>query len=73
MKIVMTGSVSGTRNGEPWPPVGDVADVSEDEANALISSGLAEPTSKPSKAAEAESADAVPSGEKHTKKKARKT
>lgn len=34
-KIVMLQQMSGSRNGKPWPAVGETAEVSEDEAVAL--------------------------------------
>jgi hypothetical protein len=32
MKVRMTIDVSGTRNGQPWPPRGTVIDLPDDEA-----------------------------------------
>lgn len=40
-KVKMVARISGTRNGEDWPAPGEVADVSADEAAALIAAGLA--------------------------------
>jgi len=41
MKIVMTGEMSGTRNGEDWPERGTLVDLPEDEAQTLVRNGMA--------------------------------
>jgi hypothetical protein len=41
VKIKLTGDVTGTRNGEEWPPRGTVIDLPDDEARQLTGSGLA--------------------------------
>jgi hypothetical protein len=38
----MLTSMSGTRNGLPWPPVGEAADIPTGEALHLVASGVAE-------------------------------
>jgi hypothetical protein len=43
MKIRMKTAVSGSRNGELWPPRGGTLEVPDDEAAALCSNGMAEP------------------------------
>lgn len=41
-KVVMKGKISGTRDGKPWPDVGDTIDLPKDEADRLIRQGMAE-------------------------------
>ena len=41
-RIRMLAAITGTRNGEPWPEVGEEADVTEAEAVDMITAGLAE-------------------------------
>ena len=43
MKVTLKGNISGSRNGEPWPPAGTEIDLPEDEALALLNSGMARP------------------------------
>lgn len=43
MRIRMNISMSGTRNGEDWPPRGSVVDLPDDEAQHYIDNGTAEP------------------------------
>jgi len=43
MKVRMKASISGTRNGQPWPPRGAVAELPDDEAEQLLWLDLAEP------------------------------
>ena len=53
MKIRMRVSVSGTRNGQDWPPPGSVIDLPDDEAADYCANGMAEPVAtfdKPEKA-----------------------
>ena len=47
MKIRLTYQMDGMREGEPWPAVGGVMDVSMDEAISLISRGYAIPAPVP--------------------------
>lgn len=42
MKVKMLVDVSGTRNGEAWPKRGEVADLPTDEAQHLVTVGMAE-------------------------------
>ena len=44
--VVMRQQISGTRNGKPWPPVGGQVDLPEQEAEALVASGVATPVGK---------------------------
>ncbi|MFI6862641.1 hypothetical protein ACIBKZ_22560 [Streptomyces sp. NPDC050421] len=37
----MNISMSGTRNGEDWPPAGEVVDLPTGEAQHLVASGVA--------------------------------
>jgi len=43
MKVRMTVDVSGTRNGEPWPPRGTVIDLPDDEAIHYCQQNMAVP------------------------------
>ncbi|MGW2511274.1 hypothetical protein ACWC0A_17945 [Streptomyces scopuliridis] len=42
MKVRMKVSMSGTRNGEEWPPQGELADLPTGEAQHLVAAGIAE-------------------------------
>ncbi|HEY9351872.1 MAG TPA: hypothetical protein VIP28_01420 [Nocardioides sp.] len=42
MRIRMTVTLPGTRNGQPWPDKGQSIDVPDDEAEQLIRYGAAE-------------------------------
>lgn len=61
MRVQMEVFISGTRNGEPWPEVGQTVDLPADEAQDLIGNGYASPVG--AKAAPTETADAVVDGE----------
>lgn len=41
MKVTLKGNISGSRNGEPWPPAGTEMDLPQDEALGLLNSGMA--------------------------------
>lgn len=41
MRIRMNISMSGTRNGEDWPPAGETVDLPTGEAQHLVASGIA--------------------------------
>ena len=41
MRIRMTVEMSGTRNGEPWPKRGEVAELPTTEAAHLVGAGIA--------------------------------
>lgn len=43
MKIRMRATVSGSRDGVPWPGRGEVVDIPDDEAAGYCAIGLAEP------------------------------
>lgn len=60
MKIRMNIDISGTRNGEPWPPKGEVADVPTGEAQHLVAAGIAEEVTE--ETAEVETAATPPEG-----------
>lgn len=36
MKVRLLVSISGTRNGQPWPPAGNVVDLPDDEAQHMV-------------------------------------
>ncbi|MFH8668810.1 hypothetical protein ACH4F3_28575 [Streptomyces anulatus] len=42
MRIRMKIAMSGLRNGQPWPPVGQTAELPTGEAQHLCASGIAE-------------------------------
>ncbi|WP_328620721.1 hypothetical protein [Streptomyces sp. NBC_00354] len=42
MRIRMNVEMSGTRNGEPWPKRGEVAELPTAEAAHLVGAGIAE-------------------------------
>jgi len=41
MKVLLTGDITGSRNGQAWPPAGTEVELPEDEALGLIASGMA--------------------------------
>lgn len=41
MEVRMVVALSGTRDGEDWPPVGGIVDLDDSEASDLIANGLA--------------------------------
>jgi hypothetical protein len=43
VKVKMKVDVTGTRNGDPWPPREEVVDLPDDEARDLCAAGIAEP------------------------------
>ncbi|MFG3180058.1 hypothetical protein ACGFZC_34070 [[Kitasatospora] papulosa] len=59
MKVRMKVTVSGTRDGEPWPEKGKTVDLPDAEARQLLAGGLAEEP-------DAEAADASPQVEEAT-------
>ena len=55
MKVRMKVQMSGSRNGEDWPAVGEVIDLDVDEAALYLTSGVCAPL----KGDDVETADAV--------------
>jgi hypothetical protein len=53
VKITMTVSIAGTRNGVEWPPAGGDVDLPDGEAEDLIAGGLAVAADPKAKAAPA--------------------
>lgn len=45
MLVRIIGSVSGTRDGEDWPPVGDLRDWPDEECIGYLNNGLVEAVS----------------------------
>ncbi|WP_262059672.1 hypothetical protein [Streptomyces sp. STR69] len=43
MKVRITGDISGSRNGVPWPKRGETIELPDDEGAQLCASGLASP------------------------------
>ena len=58
MNITMRVGITGTRNGEDWPPVGGTINLPADEAAALVEAGLAVPADKNAPAVEAAAVEA---------------
>lgn len=58
MKIRMKIDISGSRNGEPWPPKGEIADVPTGEAQHLVASGIAEEVDQDDAEADQDDAEA---------------
>lgn len=42
MRVRMRVTISGTRNGKPWPPRGKSVDLPDSEAEQMVAGGLAE-------------------------------
>lgn len=40
-KVTLTGDITGSRNGQAWPPAGTEVELPDDEALGLIHSGMA--------------------------------
>lgn len=47
MRIILIGEMSGTRDGQDWPPRGSTVDLPDDEAVALLHGGMAKPADDP--------------------------
>lgn len=47
MRVRMKVDVSGSRDGQDWPPRGGVIEVPEQEGAELCRSGMAEPVAEP--------------------------
>ena len=43
MKVVLLGELSGTRDGQSWPPRGSIVELPEDEAVRLCENKMARP------------------------------
>lgn len=41
MQVRMKVTISGTRDGQPWPPRGELVDLPDGEAEQMIRGGLA--------------------------------
>lgn len=70
MKIRMKVAVSGTRNGRPWPPIGEEVDLPDHEAKEYCSAGLADPVAVKKDADAAEKAVAANDSEKRAEEPA---
>jgi hypothetical protein len=42
VKVVMLGQMTGTRNDQKWPPVGEEIDLPDREAEKLVNQSMAE-------------------------------
>lgn len=40
MKVQMKVSISGTRDGQDWPAIGEIVDLPNDEAVSMLNAGL---------------------------------
>jgi hypothetical protein len=69
MRIRMKVTMSGTRNGEDWPPAGETVDLPTGEAQHLVASGIAEEIDT---APEVETATVPDTAEKRVRKAAAK-
>jgi hypothetical protein len=47
MQVRMKVTLSGTRDGEGWPPRGELVDLPDDEAQHMVRAGLAELPDEP--------------------------
>ncbi|MFJ3140968.1 hypothetical protein ACIPJM_00650 [Streptomyces halstedii] len=70
MRIRMKVTLSGTRNGEDWPPAGEIADIPTGEAQHLVASGIAEEVTAKDQTPEVETAAAPDTAEKRPARKA---
>lgn len=43
MKVKMKVDITGTRDGKPWPGIGEEVDLPDDEGKDLCAAGIAEP------------------------------
>lgn len=50
MKVRMKITISGGRDGKPWPVEGKTIDLPDAEAEGLVASGIAEPVAERKKA-----------------------
>lgn len=75
MKVRMKVTISGTRDGQPWPARGAVVDLPAAEAEHLVAAGLAEApaTSKSSGAPAEETATPKAAPETATPRRGRST
>lgn len=64
MRVRMKAAISGSRNGEDWPPAGGTLDLSDEEAAQLIGQGLAVDGSEDAEVGEPENAAAPDTAEK---------
>lgn len=67
MRVRMKVALSGSYNGEPWPRVGETADLPDDEAAHLLTAGLVTATDESEQPAKEETATA-PAAETATPK-----
>jgi len=73
MRVRMKVTISGSRNGEDWPPVGGEIDLPDEEAAHLIAQGLAtEPSDQDDEAGDLETATAPDGAEKRPARGGRK-
>lgn len=47
MQVTMIGEISGSRDGVPWPRIGETINLPDDEAIQLIGNRMAVPTVDP--------------------------
>jgi len=59
VKVLLTGDITGARDGAAWPPAGSVMELPEDEAQSLVHSGMAKSVDGSEKTAELAAAAAT--------------
>lgn len=59
MLVTMIGTISGSRDGEPWPLIGGSIDLPDDEAANLIANRMAVPVVDPERGVERAVVDAA--------------
>ncbi|MGW8387544.1 hypothetical protein ACWGMW_03060 [Streptomyces albidoflavus] len=75
MRVRMKATLSGTRDGKDWPPKGSTVDLPADEAQHLLTAGLAAEDDEPAEehaVPENEPETAVPARRKGGPRAARK-
>lgn len=79
MDVIMKSTISGTRDGEPWPARGERISLPDGEATTLVRTGMAEPAdgeqtvAEPAPDVEGDTADAEPAeGEQAVKTPAKR-
>lgn len=72
MRVKMKVSVSGSRDGRPWPPLGGELDVPDDEGAHLCAVGMATPVTDSAETAVPSTEDVETRGLTETEKEADK-
>jgi hypothetical protein len=64
VKVRLLVNISGTRDGEDWPQLGETADLPAEEAASMIAAGMAEAVGRESAAVAAPETATVPKARK---------